>query len=412
MSTTSEFAKSIPRKAIHIPASTPRSTIALSSGTSSPHITSSRVDNLITKGNVVKSKGAIVIEFGNKLTKIGISGEYQPRSVIRSQISLPNETKEIPVFANDYSEVQQKTLLTAFMKKIFYQILIGPLKERNILIVQRCFCNERIEKIITGIFKVKPSFCPKEIKFLTSEVAASIALYCSEALLAVDIGFTYSSVVPIIHYNLLMQEGEISMAGAEALEKKVRELLLSEGKVTINATREVKAIDEEIIKILDQTKIYEDICNKYLLVTTFDRSRKLGTAEQESAPKSVEIPIGSEYTIIVSGKIRETAAEVFFGSDIDTITIPEAILATLISCPLDYRRSLFERISVTGGASTIPGFLGRLRKELEFAVTTDSYKELRKIGSPAFVLYENANITTGLVTNWIGGSLYGTYTYK
>uniref|UniRef100_A0A0K0F9X8 Actin-related protein 10 (inferred by orthology to a human protein) n=1 Tax=Strongyloides venezuelensis TaxID=75913 RepID=A0A0K0F9X8_STRVS len=366
----------------------------------------SRVDQILKEAPSTSVKSAIVLEFGNKLTKVGMAGEFKPRRIIRSEVTLPNETEPTVVFSNDYSDEKQKKVLTAFIRKIAFNVLILPFKDRNFVIVLKILENDRLQDITTDILKNNKSFNAQEVKFIPSQVAATIGSYCTEIGLVVDIGYEFASIFPVIHNSVLFHEGEISLSCSKKLEENVRELLVRYGSVRMHDTKEVKNVDEEILSVLDKTKTYEDICNKYLFVTTLERSRKLDKYEElEPKPKGFEIILKS-FTLVVPGCLRELAAEILFTTTEDSLSIPEAILDVINNCPIDFRKQLFERLIICGGVSELPGFLGRVRTELLDAITSSEYAKLSKLNIPKFIQYPNSRTSFGLVINWIGASLY------
>uniref|UniRef100_A0A0K0EE83 Actin-related protein 10 n=1 Tax=Strongyloides stercoralis TaxID=6248 RepID=A0A0K0EE83_STRER len=366
----------------------------------------SRVDQILKEPPSTSVKIAIVLEFGNRLTKVGMAGEFRPRRVIRSEVTLPNEVEPTSVFSNDYSDEKQKKILTAFIRKIAFNVLILPFKDRNFVVVFRTLENDRLQHIITDILKNNKSFNAQEVKFIPSQVAATIGSYCTEVGLVVDIGYEFASIFPVIHNCVLFHEGEISLSCSKKLEEHVRELLVKYGSVRIHGTREIKSIDNDILAILDKTKTYEDICNKYLFVTTLERSRKLDKYEElQPQPKGFEI-ILKDFTLVVPGRLRELAPEILFTTTEDSMSIPEAILEVINNCPIDFRKMLFERLIICGGIVDLPGFLGRIRAELLNAITSSKYTKLSKLDTPKFIQYPNSKISFGLVINWIGGSLY------
>uniref|UniRef100_A0A0N4ZK29 Actin-related protein 10 n=1 Tax=Parastrongyloides trichosuri TaxID=131310 RepID=A0A0N4ZK29_PARTI len=366
----------------------------------------SRVDQILSKSQSTSIKAAIVIEFGNALTKVGMAGEFAPRRVIRSEVIMSNEIEPTPVFNNEYSDERQKDLLLAFMKKIAFNILILPFKDRNVVIVLRVLGNERLQNILMDILKKNTCFLVQEIKFISSQIAASIASYCTEVGLVVDVGCEFSSIFPVIFNSVVVHEGETSMSCSKSLELNVRNLLLKYCSVRMHETQEIKKVDEEILSILDKTRTYENICNKYLFVTTLERSRKLENFDSLTPqPKDVEM-IYKDFTLIVTGRVREVAAEILFTTAMDSLSIPEAILDCIHNCPIDYRRELFGKLIVVGGVTEMPGFLGRLRAELIDAISCPEYKSLGGLETPKFIRYPTSNLSTGLILNWIGGSLY------
>ncbi|CEF69102.1 Actin-related protein 10 [Strongyloides ratti] len=368
--------------------------------------TLSRVEQILKEPSSISVKTAIVLEFGNRLTKVGIAGEFRPRRVIRSEVTLPNEIEPTNVFSNEYSDEKQKKVLTAFIRKIAFNVLILPFKDRSFVVVFRTLENDRLQYIITDILKNNKIFNAQEVKFIPSQIAATIGSYCAEVGLVVDIGYEFASIFPVIHNCILFHEGEISLSCSKKLEERVRELLIKYGSVRIHGTKEIKNIDNDILDILDKTKTYEDICNKYLFVTTLERSRKLDKYEDlQPQPKGFEM-ILKDFTLVVPGCLRELAAEILFTTTDDSMSIPEAILEVITNCPIDFRKLLFERLIICGGVAELPGFLGRIKAELLDAITSSEYIKLSKLNVPKFIQYPNSKIPFGLVINWIGGSLY------
>ena len=49
---------------------------------------------------------------------------------------------------------------------------------------------------------------------------------------------------------------------------------------------------------------------------------------------------------------------------VDSPTLPKLIEQTILKCPMDVRREMWQSIYLSGGSTLIPGFPERLRKEL------------------------------------------------
>lgn len=87
--------------------------------------------------------------------------------------------------------------------------------------------------------------------------------------------------------------------------------------------------------------------------------------------------ISETESIIVAGKVRERAFEVFYEEDNDHLCLSTMILDAILKVARDLRHILAENIVLIGGTTMAPGFRARLKDELEKQLKHDHYKSLK-----------------------------------
>lgn len=105
--------------------------------------------------------------------------------------------------------------------------------------------------------------------------------------------------------------------------------------------------------------------------------------------------------MIVPGRVRETAFEIFFEEDGDNQCLPTMILDAILKVNVDLRVPLAENIILMGGTVMAPGFKARVKNELYRQMQKDKYKSL-KITKFKF----HRPLSKDNYTSWLGGELF------
>ncbi|KAF8802484.1 fungal-specific actin related protein [Phlegmacium glaucopus] len=101
------------------------------------------------------------------------------------------------------------------------------------------------------------------------------------------------------------------------------------------------------------------------LSTMYKRHSTATDIQMRVLPPSAQQAGTGRGTLLIPGWIRERAAEILFeGGDVDESSLAETILDGLLKVPRDLRKTMAASILVTGGTSTLPGFIPRLHAEI------------------------------------------------
>lgn len=378
--------------------------------TGSPRLTRARRSVPVNLGRFepIDSRQALVLEIGNKFTKIGCAGEYLPQAIIRTEV--PSFFGEItPVFDKNRDEAEQYRYIVKFFKEIFFRHLLITPKDRRFVIVESVLNPTTQRNLIAkALFE---TFEVSSVLFAPSHLLATFPFGTKNAFV-VDVGYKETLVLPILEGVTVLNRWEVSCIGASRLEQRALELLQKHGKI-ITSEGSFRDITEEDVGTFKKNKTIEDIIVRCCFVTSIDRARNLKSQELNAAgdafqgPVEVRLSHGDEI-LIVPGYVREFAAEVFFEYDTDEKSLPQLILDCIYLCPVDCRRKLLESLILTGGPTRMKGFYSRLKDELKYMVKSPEYCYFNKLGhidSVKFFLYPNTPLE--MIASWLGGSMFG-----
>ncbi|GAA52213.1 actin-related protein 10, partial [Clonorchis sinensis] len=106
----------------------------------------------------------------------------------------------------------------------------------------------------------------------------------------------------------------------------------------------------------------------------------------------------------VPSRLRELSVECLFRGDNDQITLASLLLKSLVTCPLDIRRTLATNIILIGGTVNIPGFAARLLEELDSFLELDEFSNLRALKGTFRIHQPPAEPN---YVAWLGGAIFG-----
>ena len=135
-------------------------------------------------------------------------------------------------------------------------------------------------------------------------------------------------------------------------------------------------------------------------VTKQDRSKKLSAPSSSLKPcPDVTYPLDGSKLLTITGKLRETAYEIFFEEDNDHLCLSTMILDAISKVDVDSRVLLTENILLIGGTTMAPGFKARLRDELYKQLKNERYGKFKNIKAFKFHTAPSKENYTA----WLGG---------
>ncbi|VDK67832.1 unnamed protein product [Onchocerca ochengi] len=367
----------------------------------------SRLDPLALGVVGMDNRQAVIIDIGAVLTKVGYAGEFVPRAIIRTELLDDRTGETVKVLDDNLSEQELYYRLVKFFRELFFRHLLTVAKDRRIVIVESILKRTSYRNAIARV--LFNTFDAPSVLFAPSHLLATFPFGVSNALV-IDVGYSETTVVPILEGVTMLYQLETSCIGAKYLEKRVYELLRKYGKVlTLLGTERSLTDDDDIL--LKKEHILEDIVVRFCFATRMDRGKMIQASEYNpereipKAPCDVRLPFG-EGMLVVPGLIREWSAEIIFEENDDIKSLPQLILDAIYRCPIDARRKLLDSIILIGGTTRMKGFSARLRDEILRSLTASAYAiKLGNIKSVKF--YRLPNTSIELYASWIGGSMFG-----
>ncbi|TFF85343.1 MAG: actin, cytoplasmic 2 [Promethearchaeota archaeon] len=348
----------------------------------------------MASGNIYKRP--IVVDNGTGITKVGYSGEDQPRYVFPTTIGYPMNTGIMPdIESRDYYIGDEIFGLKGILK------LNYPLKHAIVtdwgamekIWYYTFYTGLRVDPAEHPIMLTEPPLNPRtnrekmaEIMFETFNVPALyvsmqavLSLYASGRVtgLVLDSGAGVTHLVPIYEgFALTHAIQRLDLAGRDITEYLVR-LLLQKGYSFTSSS------GKEIVR-----DIKEKLC-----YVALDPEKEIRYAQKYTGvEKDYLLPDGNTLTIDIE---RFLAPEVLFNSSVIGKEIPpvnQVIVDVISKCELDLQRALYSNIILSGGSTMYQGLKERLTSEISKMIPENV--EVRIIAPPE-----------RMYSVWIGGSI-------
>nr|XP_023025103.1 actin-related protein 10 [Leptinotarsa decemlineata] len=328
-------------------------------------------------------KQIVVLDIGAAYTKFGFSGEFSPRTIIKSEVRCKT-SKQFRRVWNYKSAEDLYDLLVDFMHSIFFKYALVSPKDRAVIIVESLLCPTLFRETLAKVL-----FSHYEIAMLLTLPShlVSLSSLAVETAMVVDVGYKEAVVIPVCHGLPIIQAWQALPIAAEAVHNNLRSLLSSKNTGVQNLSEAV----------------LEDIKIRCCFVTEKSRAEQLALVKPGIIPcPEVKFPVGGTDSVIVTGKVRERAFEVLYEEDNDHLCLSTMILDAILQTDIDLRQKLADNLLMIGGTTMTPGFKARLKEELEKQLKCNRYSKLN-IKSFAFhdlPCKEN-------YAAWLGGAIYG-----
>lgn len=367
----------------------------------------------------LNDKNIVVLEFGRYYTRCGFAGEPAPRAIIKTAIG---DTKNDLVYLHSIND--EKVLCASlgdFIERIYFNYLAVSPKEKRVVVVESVFCKSIFRNTITKVFFEQ--FNIPAILFVPDHLMALATLGLSTGLV-VDIGSEEAISIAVVDGVTLLDRSQFACLGAKALDSLILEEIVKNNP----------KLDESL-----NLEVIEDIRLKACFVAPFERGAQMtidklkkskqiqieairiaeeqhqeistGTMEDcyflsdldERSPRTIECSMGGQQMIKIPGNLREGVCEIFFEIFGHEHSLTTMIVETILSAPIDCRRTLGENIIVVGGLSNLPGLEHRLAEELK---NIDKYERFKRKTPPIFKFHKP--ICPRNYVSWLGASLFCT----
>eukprot|EP00040_Diaphanoeca_grandis_P030535 m.180612 g.180612 ORF g.180612 m.180612 type:complete len:567 (+) comp32028_c0_seq1:235-1935(+) len=332
--------------------------------------TASMLDSLGTLGGLGSvlgvEKPAIVIEIGTAYTKCGFSGESVPRYIMPSNVVI-NGTK-VAVFDPEEARTtaELREILLMFLHDIMYKRLLVKTQDRRAVVCEGIAVPSVYRALVADI--LYRYFMFQSVMFAPNSVLSTLPMFLDSALV-VDCGYTEATSIAVFDGVAAINTFAAVSAGGAEIHSQIRTKL----KETYTADI-VDALSEDVL---------EDIKVRGCIAGTLPKGEDGETIKLPS----LRYPLRGRPTLVLGSDLRTAVIDpIFQGVGVDDMSIPRAILDTLIQCPLDSRKLMAKRILVVGGGCMLPGFKHRLCESLKELVKEKQYAPLVGIATVRTVL--------------------------
>lgn len=390
----------------------------------------------------IDNRPAIVIEIGNRLTRIGFAGDFVPLEIFRTEWLDPIETTgrtiPSPIFCRDWTEQEQYERLVKFLRNIVFRKLINSVCSRRVVIVESLLTPTWQRQALAHALFDCASLAPHSILFAPSHLLCSFP-FNAKTCIVLDLGANEAVLFPIVEGILMLHNWETSTnACASALELEAMRLMLKFGRVRRHPAIVLESCDEREgndeapdnsddgrpfaecdLALADSMRLWEDLVFRFCFVTTAARGRRLQAhlANPDSPfinrpVPPVQLQFGFEL-LYIPGIVREAVAELLFthSDESGCRSVPQLILDCISRVSIDLRRVLLQNLLIVGGISRLPGFLARLKTEL-LDLIADGYKPQLSSTLVDIKFYQFPREVAGeLFCAWLGGSMFGSLDY-
>ncbi|KAK4886444.1 hypothetical protein RN001_002715 [Aquatica leii] len=330
----------------------------------------------------ITDKLVVVMDIGAAYTKLGFSGEFAPRCIIKSEVLC----KESGIMRNirDYKDKEDLyDLLVDFVHVLYFKYALLSPKDRPVVVVESLLCptifRETLAKVLFCHYKVP-------VLLVVPSHLVCLATLAIDTALVLDIGFSEAIAIPVCHGVPVIHAWQALPLASQAVHDNLRTALATHNTgVTLSDWN------------------LEDVKVRCCFVTPQKRSIEFQKSTPNLTPcPEVKYPLQGSNSIIIPGKVRETMFELFFEEDNDHQCLSTMILDAILKVNVDLRLQLAENIFLVGGTVMTPGFKARLKEELYQQLNNERYSKLKiktfKFHSPP--CKDN-------YTAWLGGAIYG-----
>lgn len=235
----------------------------------------------------------------------------------------------------------------------FKHLLVSP-KERKVVIVESILCPTDIREVFAKV--LFRHFDVSAILYVPTHLVILSTLAIDTAVV-VDLGYKEATVIPVYSGVQVLNAWQAQPLAGDAVHHEIRRQLIETG---VSAER----LTDDIV---------EEIKVRTCFVTTHERALKFRNNKEITPTPDVDYPVHGQQSIMIPGKLRETAYEVLFPDDNDRLGLPYIILNAITACSMDTRKQLIENVVMIGGTAMANGLTARLKKEIVLLLQSDLY---------------------------------------
>lgn len=277
-----------------------------------------------------------------------------PRAIIPTEIisgASPTTVKNPFTFQTKDELYDQ---VVDFVQMLFFKHLLVSPKERKVVIVESILCPTDIREVFAKV--LFRHFDVSAILYVPTHLVILSTLAIDTAVV-VDLGYKEATVIPVYSGVQVLNAWQAQPLAGDAVHHEIRRQLIETG---VSAER----LTDDIV---------EEIKVRTCFVTTHERALKYRNNEEITPTPDVDYPVHGQQSIMIPGKLRETAYEVLFPDDNDRLGLPYIILNAITACSMDTRKQLIGNVVMIGGTAMANGLTARLKKEIVLLLQSDLY---------------------------------------
>ncbi|KAL5265432.1 hypothetical protein ACHWQZ_G006220 [Mnemiopsis leidyi] len=352
----------------------------------------------------------IVLDVGACSTKVGYSDidtdDPEPQAVVPTLVGVPINP-DIPVMGCKSYFVGDEARKIRGSLKLTRPIRNGIIHDWDAFeeILQCAFMNElRANPAESSILMADKMFSPRkqrericEMMFEQFDVQGYFVALQSllpmfdnevnrETALIVDIGHDITEITPVHEGFVLVHQARRTGISGRSVDEKLAQLL-TETTISSRGDNLHRRLLSDTLNDLELVREVKEGCCHVAL----DCQEKRLEYEVDTVVETFQLPDGSE---ILLDEECFRAPEVLFDPSIigsTAVGLSQLIYDTIMSCPIETRRSLYQNIVLVGGTSTMNGLPERIEQDLSALAPESIHIDLG--------IADNADTVT-----WTGGS--------
>ncbi|KAF2841897.1 actin-like ATPase domain-containing protein [Patellaria atrata CBS 101060] len=220
------------------------------------------------------------------------------------------------------------------------------------------------------------------ISLLSTPIVAAVAGGLRSALV-VDIGWRETTATAIFEYREVHQER--SVRATRLLNEEMSKLLNLEcAKWKMLNEASPDDTDEEI-----GFEEAEEVLTRLGWCHSREQAQNLDIANSSSDSLiNIPLPKSSLELLLPFSRLADPADIALFARDMSSVAIDDhdrpldlLIYSTLLSLPIDVRKTCMSRIVITGGGANLPGVKRRLLQELEYLIHSRGWDPVKNYGT-------------------------------
>ncbi|KDE02660.1 hypothetical protein MVLG_06796 [Microbotryum lychnidis-dioicae p1A1 Lamole] len=361
----------------------------------------------------------IVLDLGSRIWKLGFSGEPRPRvcldvtSLVEEEGETANEEAGGLLWALEGYQVDETReriryeRLKKGLRRIWYTNLMTDPKQRKIIISENPLLSTQVKYMIAKVL-----FENLQVPSITFASAPVLALLATGNVtgLVVDCGHLETTVLPVFASRPLFPSLLSTPRASCLLNARLKALLLEFASYAPPPTSFNSSKPPTIGRVPEcilSEQVVEEVKNRCCFVgkrveeegheeeieererpdlegSALQKMEKRFAKRTKAMTLSWRLPVSTAKAgrttsttpgtltgqgwLLIPGWVRERAAEIIFESGDggeDERSLQEVVLEALLKLPIDLRRPLARSILCTGGTTMLPGFIPRLRHEID-----------------------------------------------
>eukprot|EP00929_Paragymnodinium_shiwhaense_P083706 TRINITY_DN44701_c0_g1_i1.p1 TRINITY_DN44701_c0_g1~~TRINITY_DN44701_c0_g1_i1.p1 ORF type:complete len:511 (-),score=103.30 TRINITY_DN44701_c0_g1_i1:303-1835(-) len=322
-------------------------------------------------GSYFLEKQAVVLDFGNALTKIGFATECRPRYIIPSP-QLRQRKRVSKGLTTTISEQEWIDVLDKFLNKVFFHYLCVSPKDRRVIICDPVQAPTAFRRALAFVlfkrFSV-PAFA------LVSASVVPLYLTGLNAGIVIDMGYDCARVLATIAGIPVYSCYSTAQAGGRhlnyLLQKELQDIQPN-GKPLIAGewTHDETAIEDLKAQVCFVRVDVPAGNNSPAVTLGTDKDAIFMAPGLDKAAVTIPTRIRTEPCEVffeggAGGKAGDEANDSAHGEPGFYASLPEAFAETLEHVSVDVRGMVVQNIVLCGGSAMLPGFLPRLAVELQ-----------------------------------------------